>query len=313
MRECLLNLIVCPCCGRKLYLEDSVYNGDEIVNGSLICSGCEKIYPVLNGVPRLLESSEKIRDTAKGFGELFRLRKRGKFEKETLYGGSEEKEFRDFFKKLLIQESDLKNKVILDAGCGVGRLTKNLGEFECEVVGIDIHDSIEIAHMECINYPNVHIIQADLFNLPFPKQTFDYVWCEGVLPYTYKPRIGFSVLASVLRAGGRIYIWVYPKKGGSTFMLRRIFRNSYHYPTPLLYFIVNVLALIYTGVKFSMGWQDNPKELYKQKAFSYYDTLSQKYMQQFDIDEIIGWFNEEEFADIIETEKNGIGITGAKK
>ena len=53
MRERLLQWLVCPACGDKLTIEVTSWEGSEIVEGTLI-STCGQIFPIINGVPRLL-------------------------------------------------------------------------------------------------------------------------------------------------------------------------------------------------------------------------------------------------------------------
>jgi SAM-dependent methyltransferase len=56
--------------------------------------------------------------------------------------------------------------------------------------------------------PNAHIIQADIFKLPF-KKVFDYAFSVGVLHHTPDPKAAFISLASKVKSGGHISAWVY--------------------------------------------------------------------------------------------------------
>ena len=54
MRAELLEIIVCPLCKADLSLETEREDGDEVVEGTLTCTGCGERYPVEDGIPNLL-------------------------------------------------------------------------------------------------------------------------------------------------------------------------------------------------------------------------------------------------------------------
>jgi ubiquinone/menaquinone biosynthesis C-methylase UbiE len=104
-------------------------------------------------------------------------------------------------------------KRVLDAGTGTGRDTRLYAELcSGEVFGVDISGSIEAAYGHLKDYPNVHVIQADLTRLPFPKQFFDFIACDQVLHHTRNTEESFHKLVGLLGSGGDISIYVYRKK-----------------------------------------------------------------------------------------------------
>jgi SAM-dependent methyltransferase len=62
------------------------------------------------------------------------------------------------------------------------------------------------------NLPNCHFVQADLLHLPFPPQTFDFIYSIGVLHHTPDTRASLSHVVRTLRPGGEAAIWVYPRR-----------------------------------------------------------------------------------------------------
>ncbi|AFZ72090.1 methytransferase partner Trm112 [Natronobacterium gregoryi] len=54
MKESLLEILRCPLDKHELELEDAEYDGDEVVDGVLVCSECGERYPIEDGIPNLL-------------------------------------------------------------------------------------------------------------------------------------------------------------------------------------------------------------------------------------------------------------------
>jgi SAM-dependent methyltransferase len=100
-------------------------------------------------------------------------------------------------------------KIVLEGGCGKGRHTKLAAEWGAkEVIGIDLGDGVESAFALTRHTPNVHIVQCDIFRLPF-KRVFDYAFSVGVLHHTPDPKKAFLSLAAKVTKGGHISAWVY--------------------------------------------------------------------------------------------------------
>jgi uncharacterized protein YbaR (Trm112 family) len=50
----LMEILVCPVCKSELKLEVTIEEGDEVIQGSLICSRCNESYPIDDAIPNLL-------------------------------------------------------------------------------------------------------------------------------------------------------------------------------------------------------------------------------------------------------------------
>lgn len=64
MKTELVELLACPECRGDLTLKVLKAEGVEVVDGSLTCKGCGRVYPIIDTVPRLLP--EKFRGEAIG-------------------------------------------------------------------------------------------------------------------------------------------------------------------------------------------------------------------------------------------------------
>jgi SAM-dependent methyltransferase len=101
------------------------------------------------------------------------------------------------------------DKIVLEGGCGKGRHTALAAHWGAQdIVGIDLSAAVESAFTATRNLPNAHIVQADIFKLPF-KKAFDYAFSVGVLHHTPDPKGAFISLASKVKNGGHISAWIY--------------------------------------------------------------------------------------------------------
>ena len=106
-------------------------------------------------------------------------------------------------------------KRCLDAGCGGGRYTIAMAMLGAsEVIGCDISaKGLADARQRTAGMPNIRFEEADVLDLPYPDESFDFVCCSGVLHHTADPEKGLRELARVLRSGGKIFLLLYGKGG----------------------------------------------------------------------------------------------------
>ena len=209
MRHHALDYLVCPLCGNVFELRVMTQDQEHVLEGELRCSGCMTTYPITNGIPILLntaQSHEQNARTAARFGEEW---DQFDFIDAERYAA----QFLDWIAP--VTPEFFKGKLVLDAGCGKGRhCIASAGFGAREIVGIDLASgSVRAAFRNTKHLPNVHIVQADLYHLPFRRQTFDYVYSVGVLHHTPNPRQSFASLVKTARIGGSISAWVYGREG----------------------------------------------------------------------------------------------------
>jgi SAM-dependent methyltransferase len=203
MKERLIELLACPTCGGEISVAETVEKENaEIISGKLICENCHRDFPIIRGVPRfaVLEEIEPDKaETARNFGWQWR-----RFTQE------DERYAEQFLGWLQPVKPDFfRGKIVLEAGCGKGRHTKLAADWRAqEIVGVDLGDGVESAFELTKKLPNAHIVQADIFNLPF-KRAFDYAFSVGVLHHTPDPKKSFVSLAAKVKSGGHISAWVY--------------------------------------------------------------------------------------------------------
>lgn len=207
MRARLLDLIVCPKCSAKLTLAAGTVDGDEIMSGHLDCTGCAVRYAVERGVPRLLPEPERVPEDAQRTVDRFGAQ----WNQFDFIGPHYE---RQFLQWIAPNGPDVfEGKVVLEGGCGKGRHSALASKFGAkDVLAIDLGSAVEAAYRNTRAFPNVHVIQADLFHLPVARDSVDVAFSLGVLHHTPDPRGSFLELVARVRPGGRMIAWVYGRE-----------------------------------------------------------------------------------------------------
>ncbi|MFA7249950.1 MAG: methytransferase partner Trm112 [Dehalococcoidia bacterium] len=54
MRHDLIDILACPLCKAALSLSVTREEGGEVLEGTLECTSCHEIYPIVDGIPNLL-------------------------------------------------------------------------------------------------------------------------------------------------------------------------------------------------------------------------------------------------------------------
>lgn len=107
-----------------------------------------------------------------------------------------------------------KKKLILEAGPGSGFNSKFMAENStAQVFAADISDAAFTVFENTKDLSNCHVIQADLMNLPFVDQVFDFIIADGVLHHTPNTKKAFRALYEKLKPGGQFFFYVYKKMG----------------------------------------------------------------------------------------------------
>src|SRR5712664_1579100 len=184
----LLEILVCPNCKCRLNMDGNAFT----------CSACRANYPLLRGIPRFVPEQAYVGS----FGFQWTKHAHTQLDRNGTYYS--EKNFREI---LEIEPAKIRGKLVLDAGCGMGRYAELASRYGARVIGVDLSRAVESAATNLRARSNVQILQGDLMNLPFAEGTFDFIYSIGVLHHTPSCESAFRKLARTLKPGGRIVIW----------------------------------------------------------------------------------------------------------
>ena len=202
MKKELLDILRCPLSGAKLLLTDPVNEGDKIRSGWLVAETDTKLrYPIQNFIPRFAPAS----NYADNFGMQWNM-----FSKTQLdsYSGQKISTNR-FWNATKLQPQDIKGKWVLDIGCGAGRFAEVALSAGANLVALDYSSAVDACYANLGHYPNLHLVQGDIYSLPFVKDFFPIVYSLGVLQHTPDVAKSFEALPPYLQKGGLLIVDLY--------------------------------------------------------------------------------------------------------
>jgi SAM-dependent methyltransferase len=207
MNRSLTQRLVCMECGSALELElsDSAQNNGSIAEGQLRCTSCSRTYPIVRYLPRFVPSEEY----AHTFGYQWNY-----FDKMQLDSHMGNDLSRERFFATTQWPAKMEGQSILEAGCGMGRFTQIALETGAELFSFDLSNAVDASFRNNGDSKRANIFQASIYEIPLKKESFDKVFCMGVLQHCPDVRKAFMSLVPFLRPGGEIVIDVYQKHTG---------------------------------------------------------------------------------------------------
>jgi SAM-dependent methyltransferase len=185
----VLELLRCPSCKASLNRQGDGY----------VCAGCERVFPQERGVTRFVAAQ----NYANSFGFQWQ-----RYARTQLDDATSDQSEKDFRRKTGFTPEDLKGKLVLDVGCGMGRFADVATRWGAKVVGIDLSAAAEVAARNLADRQFV-AFQSDVFALPFAPGSFDYIYSIGVLHHTPNCEQAVKTLPQYLKPGGRLAVWLY--------------------------------------------------------------------------------------------------------
>jgi SAM-dependent methyltransferase len=121
-------------------------------------------------------------------------------------------------------------KIIIDAGCGLGYKSAWFAKLapHAIVFGIDFSEAAFVAAKRYKDIPNLYFLRGDIANLPFKKETLDFILCDQVIHHTEDPKKTYEHLAGLLSGKGELACYVYAKKALPRELVDDYFRKATH-------------------------------------------------------------------------------------
>ena len=203
MKRDLLPLLVCPHCQSGLELSAAREEEGEIADGTLTCTGCGAVFPVVRFVPRFVPAQ----NYSSSFGFQWNRFRRTQLDSTTEQPISR----RRFFAQSGWAPADMAKQWVLDLGCGAGRFAEIAVSTGARVVAVDYSSAVDACRANLGAHPRLDVVQADVYHLPFRRRMFDYVYCFGVLQHTPDVEGAFRALTQQLQPSAHIAVDLYPR------------------------------------------------------------------------------------------------------
>jgi SAM-dependent methyltransferase len=217
----------------------------EVREGFLRCTGCPLVFPVIAGVPRLIRNAydeyrefywthrsalgglagteEMLRKLGTTDPKIFDKRSNDSFGRQWQeYQYGDRTWFKDdlalrkgeFLVSMDLPEDGLRGRLLLDAGCGNGKLTASVAAYGAEVVGMDLSRSIERAAQNAeansgSDAPFIHFVQGNILEPPLRPGSFDHIHTSGVLHHTPDTWRAFDSFLPLGKPGAHVYVQLY--------------------------------------------------------------------------------------------------------
>jgi SAM-dependent methyltransferase len=296
MKRSALKFLVCPTCKDALQLQADGEDGPEVMEGSLLSPGCGRAYAVVRGVPRFVDSGSY----ASSFG--FQWTRFRHVQLDSANGRHESEG--ELQASTGWTQADYEDRLVLDAGVGAGRYAEVVADKGGEVVGIDLTTAVDAAFANIGRRERVHILQADIFAMPFREATFDLAFSIGVLHHTPDVRAAFEHVAAVVKPGGGLAVYLYARYGPQHCpnAIRKVTTRLptgvmlalsaaavplyYPYRLPVLGKLLNFVCPISLNPDWRWRWLDT------------FDWYSPKYQWKVLYPDVFRWFQSNGFQDI---------------
>lgn len=208
----LLELLRCPRTGQRLVLQEADVHGQEVESGWLVSDDGHNRYPIRNNIPRFVPQT----NYADNFGMQWNHFRQTQLDSYSGHPISADR----FWKATGWSPDALKGQWMLDIGCGAGRFAEVALNAGAKVVALDYSTAVDACYANLKHHPNLHVVQGDIYALPFSRDTFAFVYSLGVLQHTPDVAAAFAALPPMVKSGGRLCVDFYEKSWKSLFHLK---------------------------------------------------------------------------------------------
>ncbi|MGB0739003.1 MAG: class I SAM-dependent methyltransferase [Planctomycetaceae bacterium] len=217
-----------------------------------------------------------------------------------------------FAAKTGISLEQLRGSKVLDAGCGGGRYAKLCGEAGAVVIAADHTRAVDRAAELCAGLQQVHFLQADLKQLPLEAGSFDFVFSIGVMHHDRSTRTVFESVAPMVRAGGRLSVWLYRRNQWWQELINSGLRSiTSRLPAAVLLPFCHLGAILggipMLGKVLNKFISFSSHPCYQNRVCDTFDWWAPAYQHHHTTEELLAWFREAGFEQlqVLPPEKTG--------
>ena len=211
----------------KFYVSPKTGNNIKKIGNYYVSENFDEKFPIINSIPRFCN----ISNYTESFGYQW-----NQFSKTQLDSNinSRYSEIR-FYKATKWDPKKLVNENVLEVGSGAGRFTEVfLKTTKGKLHSVDYSNAVETNYKNNYKFKSrLNLAQASIYEMPFLDDTFDKVFCFGVLQHTPSFEESVKALIKKTKQGGEIVVDFYPIKGWYTkinakYILRPITKRLSH-------------------------------------------------------------------------------------
>lgn len=191
-----VDIYVCPTCrGALAYTPDA--NAGDVARGVLTCEAGHTFK--VDGIPRFVQDEGYTSNFGKQWAE---------FRKTQVDSATGNNESHVRFYNGTGWPENMEGQMILEAGCGSGRFTEIMLKTGAKVISFDYSVAADVTH-DSFAKNGATVSQASIYEMPFKPESFDRVFCYGVIQHTPDVKKSFFNLVSMVKPGGEIAVDVY--------------------------------------------------------------------------------------------------------
>ncbi|MFN2498995.1 MAG: class I SAM-dependent methyltransferase [Pyrinomonadaceae bacterium] len=225
-----------------------------------------------------------------------------------------------FLEPLRIPATELRGKVMLDAGCGNGSQSVAYTTHGLEVIAIDLSSGLEHGYAyrrlhAGADPEKVHFVQADLQRPPLAPASLDIIHSAGVLHHTPDTLQTFRALRPLLRPGGTFYVWLYKYEKWVTPLVNSIRAVSTRIPPAAFARVAQLMAIPFNGfckTVNALGVRSYSELTGREAALALMDIFGAPYAYYHSFEEVAKWYSAAGFAEIwpCNDGRRGFGVCG---
>ena len=165
-------------------------------------------FPIVRGVTRIVQES----NYTDNFGFQWNKFEKTQIDRDNI--NSQQSKER-FFAETGWDSEDLTGKNVLEVGSGAGRFSQVfLDNTKGNLYSVDYSDAVSANFRNNGHHGSrFQLFQASVYEMPFPDNAFDKVFCFGVLQHTPDFKKSVECLIAKANPGGEVIVDFYPVKG----------------------------------------------------------------------------------------------------